>query len=185
KTGATGAARATILTVASDMWVQGVGQLLYSVQTGKSGFEKLLGMPIFDWLAKNPDEASLFSETMIGIHGGEPPAVAAAYDFSGLKTIVDVGGATGNLLTTILGRHPGLRGVLYDLPHVVRDAPALIQARGLADRVTIEAGSFFESVPGGADAYLLSHIIHDWWEEQCLTMLGNCRRAVNPASRLL
>src|SRR5262245_2468260 len=84
KTGAPGCARATILTLASDAWVRGFGQLLYSVQTGKSGFEKMLGMPIFDWLAKNPEEASMFSETMVGFHGAEPPAVAAAYDFSGL-----------------------------------------------------------------------------------------------------
>src|SRR6185436_19482800 len=185
KTGAPGSARATIFTIASDWWIRGFEHLMYSVQTGKSGFEKSLGMPIFDWLAKHPEDASLFSETMVGFHGAEPPAVAAAYDFSGLKTIVDVGGATGNLLTTILGSHPVSRGVLYDLPHVVRDAPALIQARGLADRVTIEAGSFFESVPGGADVYLLSHIIHDWSEEQCLTILGHCRCAMNPASRLL
>jgi hypothetical protein len=185
KTGAPGAARATILTVASEMWVQGVAQLPYSVQTGKSGFEKMLGMPIFDWLAKHPEEASLFSQTMVGIHGGEPPAVAAAYDFSGLNTIVDVGGATGDLLTTVLTRNPGARGILYDLPHVVRDAPALIKSRGLADRVTIEPGSFFEKVPGGADAYLLSHIIHDWSEEQCLKILGNCRRAMSPGGRLL
>ena len=108
-----------------------------------------------------------------------------AYDFSGIKTIVDVGGATGNLLTTILGSNPGSSGILYDLPHVVRDAPALIEARGLEDRITIEGGSFFESIPSGADAYLLSHIIHDWSEEQCLTILGNCRSAMNPASRLL
>ena len=122
---------------------------------------------------------------MVGFHGAEPPAVAAAYDFSGLKTIVDVGGATGNLLTTILASYPGSRGILFDLPHVVRDAPPLIQARGLTDRVTIEAGNFFESVPSGGDAYLLSHIIHDWSEEQCLAILGNCRRAMNPGGRLL
>ena len=185
KTGAPGSARATILTIASDWWIRGFEHLLYSVQTGKSGFEKSLGMPIFDWLAQHPEEASMFSETMVGFHGAEPPAVAAAYDFSDLKTIVDVGGATGNLLTTILASHPGPGGILYDLPHVVRDAPALIKARGLADRVRIEAGSFFESVPSGAAAYLLSHIIHDWSEEQCLTIFGNCRRAMNPASRLL
>ena len=134
-------------------------------------------MPIFDWLAKHPEEASLFSETMVSFHGAEPAAVAAAYDFSRLTTIVDVGGATGNLLTTILDKYPESRGILYDLPHVVRDAPKLIQGRGLADRVTIVSGSFFERVPEGGDAYLLSHIIHDWTEEQCLTILGHCRRA--------
>jgi hypothetical protein len=102
-----------------------------------------------------------------------------------MSTIIDIGGATGNLLTTILGKHASPRGILYDLPHVVRDAPALIRARGLADRVTIEAGSFFERVPSGGDAYLLSHIIHDWTEDQCLTILGHCRRAMKPGSRLL
>ena len=98
----------------------------------------------------------MFSETMIGVHGAEPPAVSAAYDFSGLTAIVDVG-ATGHLLTTILSSYPGARGILFDLPHVVRDAPALIEARGLADRVTIKAGNFFESVPSGADAAVKSY----------------------------
>ncbi len=161
------------------------GSAAYSVQTGKSGVEKTLGMPMFDWLANHPEEASRFNETMVGFHGAEPPAVAAAYDFSAVATLVDVGGGTGNLLTTILGRHPGSRGILFDLPHVVRDAPALIQARDLADRVTIESGSFFETVPSGGDAYLLSHIIHDWSEDQCLTILGHCRRAMKSGSRLL
>ena len=98
---------------------------------------------------------------------------------------MDVGGATGNLLTAVLGSAPGARGILYDLPHVVRDAPQLIQSRGLKDRVTIEAGSFFERVPSGGDAYMLSHIIHDWSEAQCLTILENCRRAMKPGGRLL
>ena len=185
KSGAPGSARSTILTFANPWWVSGFGELMYSVQTGKSGFEKLLGMPIFDWFAKNPEEASLFSETMVGFHGAEPPAVAAAYDFSGLKTIVDVGGATGNLLTAVLSKYPESRGILYDLPHVVRDAPALIQARGLRDRITIKEGSFFDSIPSGGDAYMLSHIIHDWSEEQCLQILNNCRKAMNPSGRLL
>lgn len=185
KTGAHGSARATILTLASDWWMRGFGQLMYSVQTGKPGFEKHLGMNIFDWLAQHPDEASMFSETMVGFHGAEPPAVAAAYDFSGMKTIVDVGGATGNLLTAILAKHPAARGILYDLEHVVRDAPPLIASRGLSDRITIQSGSFFDSVPAGGDAYLLSHIIHDWTEAQCLTILANCRREMKPDSRLL
>jgi len=185
KKDAPGSAYATILTLASDWCANGFGELLYSVQTGKSGCEKYLGMPIFDWFGKNPEMASLFSQTMVGFHGAEPAAVAAAYDFSKMKTIVDVGGATGHLLTTVLGRAPGARGVLYDLPHVVREAPALIQSRGLADRVSIESGSFFERVPSGGDAYLLSHVIHDWSEAQCLTILGHCRRAMNPAGRLL
>ena len=185
KTGAPGSARATILTFASDWWVHGFRHLLYSVETGKSGFEKSLGMPIFDWLSNNPEEASLFNETMVGVHGAEAPAVTTAYDFSGLTTIVDVGEGTGNLLTTILANYPESRGILFDLPNVVRDAPAFIQSRGMADRVTIEAGSFFDRVPSGGDAYLLSHVIHDWTADHCLTILGHCRRAMNPGGRVL
>src|SRR6185503_20026233 len=171
KTGAPGAARAAILTLASDWCVRGFSELRHSIETGKPGFDKTTGVNIFDWLGQHPKEASLFSETMVGFHGAEPAAVAAAYDFSGLKTIVDVGGATGNLLTAVLGKAAGARGVLYDLPHVVKDAPPLIQSRGLTDRVKIEPGSFFDQVPGGGDAYLLSHIIHDWPEAQCLAIL--------------
>ena len=185
KTGAPGAARSAILTLASPWITSGWERLLDSVQTGRPGLEQALGMPIFDWLAQHPEEASLFSETMVSFHGAEPTAVAAAYDFSRMTTIVDVGGATGNLLATILDRCPESRGILYDLPHVVRDAPKLIQGRGLADRVTIVSGSFFDGVPSGGDAYLLSHIIHDWTEAQCLTILSHCRRAMAPASRVL
>ena len=182
---APGAARATVLTLAGDWVWRGFENFPYSVETGKSGLEKSLGEPLFDWLARHPAEASLFSETMVGFHGLEPAAVAAAYDFSGLETIVDVGGGSGNLLTTILQSHRGPRGVLFDMPHVVRDASAIIESRDLAGRVRIESGSFFESVPEGGDAYLLSHIIHDWTEEQCLRILGHCRAVMKPGARLL
>ena len=165
--------------------MRGFQELDYSLKTGKSGFEKALGMPIFDYLAKDPEAASRFSDTMIGFHGAEPAAVAEAYDFSGLGTIVDVGGATGHMLATILERFPSPHGILFDLPHVLADATALLAARGVGDRVTLDAGSFFERVPVGGDAYILSHIIHDWDEEKCLTILGHVRRAMKPAGRLL
>jgi hypothetical protein len=176
---------ATALTLGGELTTRALENLLYSVQTGKTGFQKSCGIQLFDYLAGHPAEAGLFNDTMVGFHGMEPPAIASAYDFSVFKTVADVGGSTGNLLTTILGRHPTPRGILFDLPHVVRDAPAFIGQRGLTDRVQIEAGSFFERVPAGADAYILSHVIHDWNEEQCLTILGHCRRAMNPSGRLL
>ena len=176
---------AMALIMAGDFMWKSLENLEYSVQTGKTGFEKAFGMPAFDWLAVHPAEASLFSQSMVGVHGSEPAAVAAAYDFSNFGSIADVGGSTGNMLTTILGRYSGPSGILFDMPHVVREAPALLQQRGLTDRIRIEPGSFFESVPTGADAYVLSHIIHDWTEEQCLTILGNCRRAMSPQARLL
>jgi hypothetical protein len=122
---------------------------------------------------------------MIGVHGGEPQAVATAYDFSKLATIVDVGGSTGNMLATILNHHQGPRGILADLPHVVKDAPPLLKSRGVAERVTIEPHDFFKSAPKGGDAYILSHVIHDWSEAQCLTILGNVRNAMPDHARLL
>jgi hypothetical protein len=185
ETGAPGSARATILTFGGSPFWRALENFPYSVETGKTGFEKAMGQPIFDWLGQHPEEASAFSETMVGFHGREPAAVAEAYDFAGVNVLVDVGGATGNMLTTVLARHPSMRGVLVDLPHVEKDARGFIQARGLTDRIVIQPGSFFDTAPAGGDAYLLSHIIHDWSEDQCLTILRNCRKAMKPDGRLL
>ena len=185
KKDAPGSAWASTVTMAGPRFVGAFEEIMHSLETGETGFEKAYGMPIFDYFAAHQDEASLFSETMVGFHGGETPAVAAAYDFSDAGTIVDVGGATGNMLSAILSRHAGPRGILFDMPHVVADAPAYLEKTGVADRVTIESGSFFESVPEGGDVYIVSHIIHDWNEEQCLTILGNIRRAMKPDGKLL
>ena len=185
KSGAPGSARASLLAFGSE-WQSGAWQqIMHSLETGKSGMEKAWNMPLFDHLAQHPEEAALFSETMVGFHGTEPPAVAAAYDFSQFEIVVDLGGATGNLLSAILAQHARPRGVLFDRSHVVGEAPALLAAHGVAERVSIVAGDFFETVPVGGDAYLLSHIIHDWNEDQCLTILDNCRKAMKPSSRLM
>ena len=185
KRGAPGAARATILSLAGGRLWRMLGEFPYSLQTGKPAHEKTQDKHLFEWLADHPEEASLFSETMVGFHGAEPAAVAAAYDFSRFGTVVDVGGATGHLLTTILGRYEGPRGVLFDLPHVERDAGDLIASRGLARRISVTTGSFFDSVPPGGDAYLLSHVIHDWSEEQCIKILANCRKAMKRDGKVL
>lgn len=184
KTGAPGSARSTLIAFGGIFW-HGWEQIVYSLETGKTGFEKAHGMPIFEYFRQHPDDASHFSAAMVGFHGDEPPAVAEAYDFSSFAKVVDVGGATGNLLAAVLSRHAGPHGVLFDRPHVVTEAPALLKARGIEGRVTIEAGDFFETVPAGGDAYLLSHIIHDWDDERCLTILGHCRKTIKPDGRLL
>jgi hypothetical protein len=185
KSRAQGYARETLLALAGDFGWKGFGEYMYALETGRTGFEKAFGMPAFDYLAQHPEDAANFSLAMVGVHGDEPPAVVAAYDFSGFGTVVDVGGATGNMLVQILKRYPGPRGVLFDLPHVVRDAAERFRALGLADRFRAEGGSFFDSVPAFGDAYVVSHVIHDWSEDQCLTILGNCRRAMKPDAKLL
>ncbi len=185
KTGAPGAARSAYIALVGDMVKPAWKEFDHGLLTGDTGFEKAHGMGLFEYLQHNPGMAQFFSETMVGFHGREPPAVAEAYDFSGIRSLVDVGGASGNMLGHILSRHPGVSGVLYDLPHVVVDAPPLLESFGVADRVTIEGGSFFESVPAGHDAYLLSHIIHDWDDGENATILGNVREAMNPGGKLL
>jgi len=184
KADAPGSARATLIAFGGTFW-HGWEEILYSLETGNTGFDKAHGMPLFEYLSQHPADASYFNEAMVGFHGNEPPAVAQAYDFSRFKNLVDVGGGTGNLLATILSRHGATRGVLFDRPHVVLEAPSLLKARGVEDRVMIEAGDFFEAVPAGGDAYVLSHVIHDWNEERCLTILGHCRKAITPDGRLL
>jgi hypothetical protein len=185
QSGAPGHARSSVRTLAGPMMWNAFGELLHSVKTGEPAMEKAFGQPIFDYLGAAPEQASLFNETMIGFHGAEPPAVAAAYDFSDVGTLVDVGGGTGNLLTTILLANPDLRGVLYDQPHVAAEARLEVQKRGLSERCEVVEGNFFESVPGGGDAYILSHIIHDWDEQKCVDILENCRRAMEGRGRLL
>jgi hypothetical protein len=180
-----GHARSMVRLIAGPLGWRVLGEFLHSVKTGEAGSERALGQPIFDYMASSPQEATWFNEMMIAFHGAEPPAVAAAYDFSTIGTLVDVGGGTGNLLTTILQANPGVRGVLYDLPHVTAQARDVIASRDLSDRCTIDEGSFFDAVPEGGDAYMLSHIIHDWDEASCIKILGNCRRAMKPTSRLL
>jgi hypothetical protein len=182
---APGYARSTVRMLAGSTAWRVWGEFLHSVRTGETGVEKAFGQSMFDYLSTQPEEATIFNEAMIGFHAGEKPAVAAAYDFSGIQRLVDVGGGTGNLLATILLANPELRGVLYDLAHVVAEARHQIEMNNLSERCEIVSGSFFESVPSGGDAYLLSHIIHDWEEQKCLKILENCRRAMPDNGRLL
>jgi ubiquinone/menaquinone biosynthesis C-methylase UbiE len=161
------------------------GELLYSVQTGQTAFEKLFGQPIFQYLAAHPRQARIFDEGMVGVHGAETKAMLDAYDFRGVGTLVDVGGGNGSLLLTTLQRHPSLRGMLYDRPDVIERARANVKAAGVENRCTLTGGDFFETVPAGGDAYLMRHIIHDWNDEQCRTILRNCRKVVPPSGKLL
>jgi len=182
---APGCARAMVRMIGGPTIWRACGELLHAVKTGTSGFDKAIGQPVFGYFAEHGDEAAVFNDAMIGFHGSEPGAVAAGYDFSTVGTLVDVGGGTGNLLMTILGAYPSVRGVLYDLAHVIGPARQAIEQRGLAGRCELKQGSFFDAIPSGGDAYLMSHIIHDWDEAKALAILGNCRRAMPRDGRLL
>jgi hypothetical protein len=161
------------------------GELLYSVQTGQNAFEKLYGQPIFHYLAAHPRQARIFDEGMVGVHGAETKAMLDAYDFRGIATLVDIGGGNGSLLAATLQRYPSLRGMVFDRPDVIERARVSLQAAGLENRCSLMGGNFFETVPAGGDAYLMRHIIHDWNDEQCRTILRHCRKVVPPSGKLL
>jgi hypothetical protein len=157
----------------------------YTIRTGKIAFEKVFGKPIFDYLGEHSDKARIFDAAMVGIHGRESNAILDAYDLPGMGVIADIGGGNGSQITAVLKKYPQMNGILFDLPHVIERAKEKIQASGLQDRCRLVPGSFFDAVPEGADAYVLRHIIHDWDEDKCLTILRNCHRAMSPNSKLL
>jgi ubiquinone/menaquinone biosynthesis C-methylase UbiE len=157
----------------------------YSVRTGKMAWDKVFGKPVFDYLGEHPDKARIFDAAMVGIHGRESSAVLDAYDFSAIGVVADIGGGNGSQITEILKKHNRMKGILFDLPHVIERATERLQAAGLRDRCQLVSGSFFDAVPPGADAYLMRHIIHDWDDDKCLTILRNCHRAMTPSSKLL
>jgi len=161
------------------------GGLLTSVKTGDKAFDKVFGKPFFQYMSMNPDRWRIYDSAMTGIHDSETLPVLDAYDFAPFKTIVDVGGGNGLALAAILRRHPGTRGVLFDLPSVAKRAEEVFAAVGLSDRCSFVGGNFFDSVPASCDAYLLRHVIHDWNDEEAISILGNCRDAMRPGGRVL
>ena len=143
------------------------------------------GMPVFEYLTEHPQESADFNRTMIALARAEQPAVAEAYDFSGVRRLVDVGGGTGTLLATILARYPLVQGVLFDRPDVIDEAHTTLAEHGVAERCEMAGGDFFASSLPSGDAYLMSHVLHDWDDEDCVTILRNCRKTIDPDGRLL
>ncbi len=177
--------RALALSMGAPFHWRAWSGFLHSVRTGGDGWHNAYGVSVFEYFARNPEHAALFNAAMTSFSASEAEAVAASYDFTGIQTLADVGGGHGLLLATVLKANPGMRGILFDLPHVVEGAAPILEIAGVLERCEIMAGDMFHYVPGGADAYLLKHILHDWQDEQALAILQNCRRAMAPASRLL
>jgi hypothetical protein len=161
------------------------GDLLDSVRTGEPAFERAFGTSYFEYLAHSPQAGAVFNEAMTGYTTRVADAVVAAYDFAGIDTVVDVGGGHGLLLATILRAHQTVRGVLLDLPHVVSGAQPLLESAGVADRCETVGQDFFSSVSEGADLYMLAQILHDWDDERCRVILGNCRRVMKAEGKLV
>src|SRR5262249_30270575 len=150
-------------------------ELIDNVRTGRCAFETVFGQNIFTYLSAHPEQAAIFDEAMTGVHGVETSAMLDAYNFGSVKVLMDVGGGNGRTLAGVLQRYPALKGVLFDLPHVIERARAGLTAAGVADRCQAVAGDFLKSVPPGADAIMMRHIIHDWDDDRALAILRNCR----------
>jgi hypothetical protein len=161
------------------------GQLLQTVRTGESARKRMTGSDGFKLLELDPSAASTFNMAMVQRSRLVAKEVAQHYDFSGVRTIVDVGGGHGALLETVLRANPGVHGVLVDRPHAIAGAPALLEQAGVADRCELVPGDFFDALPAGADVYLLKNIIHDWDDERASRILRNCHVAMPDGARLL
>jgi hypothetical protein len=160
-------------------------QLLYSVSTGETAFPHVWGMQSWEYRAQNPDANEAFNEAMTSATFRRIGPVMAAYDFSGINTIVDVGGGYGTFIATILRNNPGMHGILFDLPHVVAGATRVLQEAAVSNRCEIVGGNFMDAMPGGGDAYLLSKVIHDWNDEKAVAILKSCRQAMEANRKLL
>jgi hypothetical protein len=167
-------------------WIwQAYGELMYSVKTGEIAHNKVQGMSSFEFFAKNEEVGNIFNRAMTNLSLLSAPAIAEGYDFSGIGKLVDIAGGHGLLLATILKANPHLQGVLFDLPFVIEGSGELLESEGVAGRIEKVSGDFFESVPAGADAYMMKHIIHDWNDEQSIKILQNIHRAMNDDGKVL
>lgn len=161
------------------------GDLLHNVQTGETAFQHVFGESLFEFLHHRPENAAIFDQGMVGVHGRETDAMLAAFDFSDIQTLADIGGGNGSVLAAVLARYPKLTAILFDRADVIERAKAHLTQAGVADRVQFVAGDFFQSVPSGADAYFLRHIIHDWDDAQSRTILKHVRATMPEHGRLL
>jgi hypothetical protein len=187
RTGVPGSLRGAVLYNGDPVFQRVWGDLLHTVTTGENGFEHLYGMGAWAYREQNADLNAHFNAFMTEITGQDAEAIAAAYDFSGIKKLVDIGGGQGILIAAILQANPTLHGVVFDLPHVISGAQPVLSAAGVADRCELVTGDFFAELPEDlkSDGYILKSVIHDWDDADSLLILKNCRRAIQPQGKLL
>ena len=183
-TGARDSMRDVMVWMGDDFHLRTYAELMHSVKTGGTAVKKFTGSEAFEYFEQDKAEGERFNAAMTNFSAVLMPAVLEAYDFSGLGTLADIAGGHGFALTSILKKHPDLRGILFDLPHVVSGAKPRIESLGLADRCQIVAGDFFQAVPV-ADCYVMKNIIHDWDDARALAILKNCAGALRGKGKVI
>jgi hypothetical protein len=185
RAGVPGSARAMVMLFAGERIHDAWKELEYCVRTGDPVFrQRGLDDPFTD-PARTPEDSANFDAAMADFTKLAAIAVAAAYDFAHLRTVVDVGGGNGALLIGILNAHSHLHGIVFDQPPAAERAHTHIAESGLAERCEAVGGNFFKEVPDGADAYILKHVIHDWNDDRAVTILKTCHRAMGKNGKLL
>lgn len=159
--------------------------LLYSIQTGKPAFEKVFGKPAFEWFENNPKQAKVFNEANSFKSVFSHRIIVERYDFSNINTLTDVGGGFGGLMIEILNANSHMKGRVAELPEIVPRIIENIKENKLENRMRAVKCDFFKAIPGDSDAYLLSHILHDWPDEKCIRILDNCRKVIDSKGKLI
>ena len=169
----------------ADEWhARAFASLDETVRTGELAMDRVCGMPAFEFFRLNPAAGENFDRAMTGFSSMESPVIAEAYDFSGIESLTDVGGGQGLFLSTILERYPGVQGTLYELPQVIQGLVGRLNPN-VADRIRLVEGNMFESIPPGADAYIMKRITHDWSDELCGKILSGCRAGIREGGKLI
>ena len=161
------------------------GNLLYSLKTGNTAFEKVEGMNVWKYYETHPEEGLNFMKAMTGSTNAAIQNVIPMYDFSSAKTIVDIGGGNGAFLMAVLEKAPQAKGIVFDEEYVVDETLKKIEEHGFSKNCSVSAGNFFEAVTAGADLYLMKHVLHDWNDEQSEQILMNCSKAMHEGSKIL
>jgi hypothetical protein len=160
-------------------------ELPHSLRTGEPAFDQVHGKSFYAYLAEDPARAGRFDAALAAVSRDWAPAVFEVYDFSAAGTVADIGGGRGSFLAELLRAHPHCRGILFDQPQVVEHAGPILAAAGVAERCRLAGGSFFESVPSGAEVYTLCNLLTDWDDGRATEILGACRRAMADDGRVL
>ncbi|WP_406865322.1 methyltransferase [Streptomyces sp. HUAS MG47] len=187
RSGLPGGQRDMVLYNGDEMLWRSYGQLMHTVRTGEPAFEAAYGHTFFEHLEQDPRAGALFDRAMTGMSRATARMLLDGYEFGQYGRIADVGGGRGLFLAELLARHPEARGTLVDRPSVVAEADKSFEEAGVADRVDVVPGDFFEELPTGADAYVLKAVLHDWDDDRAAAILGRVREALagNPEGRLL
>jgi len=182
---APGCIRNYALFATSEQFLRSSAALGQSLETGRAAHDHALGQSVWEWMREHPEDNAAFNRGLAEIRKDEQAAIAAAYDWSGVTSVVDIGAGAGSLVASIVARNPRVRGILFDRPDVLPDADHLLTERRVRERCDLVGGSFFEPIQVQGDVWILSQILHDWPDAECRKILMRCRERLRPADRLL